>query len=369
VKKIKIIINKLLSNQALIIFSIFFLVMSIGFLIYKKTFYKKAMSARKLRIFHDYRWYQDQEKYLNGRSITPVAFTSKRNALSDENSNIVRDGCLCIKKNAPATILICHGFMATKDDVAFIRHIFDEYNVFTFDFRAHGERSTDQHCTLGQDEKYDVIGAVKFLKEHPILRNKPIIVYGFSMGAVASILAIHEDKKLFDAAIWDCPFDSTNDLINRAFGRIKIPLFGYEFNLPGLFVLKKYAYHKYVQKVLLFVLKHIAKFDATKIFTIIEPISTKDAIKDVKIPMFLIACHNDDKAPPSAVMNIYNNAKETNFKRFWIAGGRKHFDAFFANPEKYIYKIRSFVKSFLNKSFLNKKTEKIKEDPCIYQYS
>jgi len=129
--------------------------------------------------------------------------------------------------------------MSSKEDVTFLRYIFKDYNVLTFDFRAHGECTEHEFCTFGQEEKNDVIGAVEYIKKHPALKNKDIFVYGFSMGAVASILASYEKPNLFSGAIWDCPFDSTNGLINRALTKMKISLFGYNFTLPGSFLLKK----------------------------------------------------------------------------------------------------------------------------------
>jgi len=281
----------------------------------------------------------------------------------------MRNGLLYIKDDAKSTILVCHGFMSTKEDVAFIRYIFRDYNILTFDFRAHGECSDDQICTFGNEEKNDVIGAVNFIKQHPRLKDKPIFSYGFSMGAVASIMASYEYPNLFSGAIWDCPFDSIHGLVTRTINRMKINLFGYNFIFPGAFLLKKYVYHPYVQAILKFLLKLILQMDATKISTIIKPVSTKEAIKKVNFPFLLIACHNDDKAPPLAVTEIYKNAENSPYKRLWISSGRRHFDAFFANPEKYIYKTRKFFSSILDKSYLNKKDkEKMKEDPCIYSY-
>jgi len=281
---------------------------------------------------------------------------------------IMRNGLLYLNENAKATIIVCHGFMSSKEDVAFLRYVFKDYNVLTFDFRAHGESTENQFCTFGQEEKNDVIGAVNFIKQNASLKDKPIFVYGFSMGAVASIMATYENPNLFAGAIWDCPFDSTNGLITRAMSKMKMNLFGYNFTFPGSFLLKKYVYHPYVQSLLKLMLKIIAQMDATKIDTVIKPVSPKEAIKGVKVPFLLIACHNDDKAPPLAVTEIYKNALESPFKRLWISSGRRHFDAFFANPEKYIYKVRRFFDLILSKEYLNKVNQKIKEDPCIYCY-
>jgi len=341
---------------------------------YKTILNKKLSSVgnkdclSKLKIYHDFSWYQKQKKYIEGYEIIPITFSSNIDENSKKTEKIMRNGLLYLKDEAKATILVCHGFMSSKEDVAFVRYIFRDYNVLTFDFRAHGECIDNQFCTFGHQEKNDVIGAVNFIKDHPKLKNLPVLVYAFSMGAVASIIASGENNKLFDAAIWDCPFDSTNGLITRAMNKMKINLFGFDFYFPGSFLLKKYVYNPYMQNFLKIMLKFIAKMDATQIETIIQPVTPSEKIKDIKIPFFLITCHNDEKVPPSAVIEIYKNAINSPYKRLWISSGRRHFDAFFSNPEKYIYKIRRFFDSILNKKYLEKSKDKIKEDPCIYSY-
>jgi len=363
-------------SYTLIFFLIIFSTFSLIFILYRiglKKDFSFAYSGinnnyfSKLKIYHDYKFFQKQKKYTEGHIIIPINFPSHFDK-NEKNKKITRNGLLYLNKDAKATILVCHGFMSSKEDVTFLRYIFKDYNVLTFDFRAHGECTEHEFCTFGQEEKNDVIGAVEYIKKHPALKNKDIFVYGFSMGAVASILASYEKPNLFSGAIWDCPFDSTNGLINRALTKMKISLFGYNFTLPGSFLLKKYVYHPYIQHLLKFMLRSLAHMDATKINTVIKPVSPAEAIKNIKIPFLLISCHNDDKAPPVAVKNIYNNAKNSVFKRLWISSGRRHFDSFFSNPEKYIYKVRNFIKLIITKEYLNKKKEKIKEDPCIYCY-
>ena len=366
-------------SHSLIFFLIIFSISASIFFLYRIGLKKDFSFAHsginnnyfsKLKIYYDYKFFQKQKKYTEGHTITPITFASHVDEKNDKNKHkkIMRNGLLYYNENAIATILVCHGFMSSKEDVTFLRYIFKDYNVLTFDFRAHGELTDDQLCTFGQDEKNDVIGAVNFIKENQKLKDKKIFVYGFSMGAVASILASYQDPNLFSGAIWDCPFDSTNGLINRAITKMKINLFGYNFTFPGSFLLKKYVYHPYLQSILKFMLRSLAQMDATKINTVIKPISPQEAIKNVKIPFFLISCHNDDKAPPIAVKKIYNNALESKFKRLWISSGRRHFDSFFANPEKYIYKVRNFLKLIITGEYLKKKKEKIKEDPCMYCY-
>lgn len=335
-----------------------------------------SKSCSKCSYFHgrikrtdqDLDWYHKQSKYIENGTIQPIEIESIKNITHPE-IKIKRKGMLLITKNAKATILICHGFMTSKDDMGIMRHIFKGFNILTFDFRAHGEDTKNHECTLGLEEMHDVVAAAEFIKSNQLLKNIPLIVYGFSMGAVASIEAQSAYPNLFDCAIWDCPFESTNDLISRSVDKMKLSFFGYDINLPGRFFFKRYAYHPFVQKLFKFIVKITANMDSTQINTDLKSVSTKESIKKITIPMLIIACHNDEKAPPSAVLDVYNNANISSYKRYWISAGRKHFDAIFLNTEKYAYKIRRFIDNFLNGSYINKiEKSKIKEDKPLYEY-
>jgi hypothetical protein len=282
--------------------------------------------------------------------VQNVTFYAQHSA--ESSKGIARKGIVFRKPGARATVLICHGFMCDKTDVRFLRMIFSNYNVMIFDFRAHGECPSEQCCTFGCNEVYDIKAAAGFIKSDNELGKLPLVAYGFSMGAVSSINAQSQDEKLFDCAIWDCPFDSTEGVIARSIENLKITLFGYTFPLPGRAFLKKYAYNSYVQALLKGLLKTVAQADASAINTYMMPLDTVKAVEKVSIPAFFITCRKDDKAPPEVVRKVYNAA--TGYKRFWITNGRRHFDSFFHNPEKYAYKINGFIEKFLDNRLVGK---------------
>lgn len=296
-----------------------------------------------------------KRKYLPDGVVQKVTFEAKKTENSDET--IIRKGVLVIRPEARATVLIAHGFMCNKNDITFLRSLFHNYSTMTFDFRAHGELKEGQCSSLGWNEKHEVIAAVKLIKQHPQLKDKPIIVYGFSMGAVASICAQAHEGNLFDAAILDCPFDSTHMIIARLVDRLTFRIAGYEFNMPGRSLLKKYAYNQYIQSVLKTALKAVAKMDSTAIETCIVPIDTVEQMGKITIPVYIIGCKEDKKAPIEAVRAVYDAAG--GFKRLWITNGRCHFDSFFYNPEKYAYNVRRFIEQVLDNKISNKKQEKI----------
>lgn len=88
------------------------------------------------------------------------------------------------------TLLVCHGLAANKQNHLLLGEfaLAHGYNVFIFDFRAHGE-SGGQLTTFGDRERYDVLGAVRWLRDHQPQRAERIHGIGASMGAAALIAA------------------------------------------------------------------------------------------------------------------------------------------------------------------------------------
>lgn len=298
------------------------------------------------------------KNYIVGGQLKKVSFYVPQKKGSSKK--FARNGELVIRPNAPATILIAHGYMCSMRDVSFLRWLFTKYNSLVFDFRAHGTKTPEQVCTFGHDEAYDVIAAVKFIRLHPELSNKPIIAYGFSMGSVAIIEAQAQEPDLFAARILDCPFDSSHELIKRGLSQLKFNLFGFEFPLPGRTLLQKYAFHPRVQGLLKFVLRAVANMDATPINTRILPLRPVESVKKVSVPSFFIHCKNDEKTPVESAIRIYNNA--FGYKRLWLTNGRRHFDSYFNNPEKYAHKVDRFIQKVLSGAIKHKRQAKITED-------
>jgi pimeloyl-ACP methyl ester carboxylesterase len=283
---------------------------------------------------------------------------------------IIRKGILTHYDNAEATILVCHGFMCEKFDVGIFRRIFPRrrFNVMIFDFRAHGENPEGQCCTFGRDEALDVIAAAKFLKTHPAAKDKPIIAYGFSMGAVAAIEAQSRDSSLFEAMILDCPFDSSENVLKRGLENTKFNLFGYEFSVPCRSLLERYAFHPYVQSLVRSVLKTVAHMDPKNIAINICRIHPTQSIGRVTIPCFFIHCKNDEKISVEGIKSVFSRAAGP--KMLWLTRGRCHFDSYFYNPEKYTERVRAFLNQVLNGEFQKGEKQEIIEDDdtenCIF---
>ncbi len=88
---------------------------------------------------------------------------------------------------AIGTIIMCHGQEGSMDgDTHQMVPLYDAgFNVFMFDFRAHG-RSEGTCVSMGMYEKEDLLGALDYLTEkHGIDK---VGVLGFSMGAAVALI-------------------------------------------------------------------------------------------------------------------------------------------------------------------------------------
>ncbi|MBT3827452.1 alpha/beta hydrolase [bacterium] len=287
-----------------------------------------------------------------------VVFNIRESADSDKV--IARKGIFIKRPGARATVLICHGFMCNKHDVSFLRAIFSDYNIFIFDFRAHGELTQGQCCSFGYNEMYDVLGAVDFIRTDRHVGKLPVFAYGFSMGAAAAIMAQEKDPNLFDGLVLDCPFDSSDGIIDRGLNNIKIRFFGHEYFLPGRWILRRYAYSSWVQSILKMIMRTTVKLDTRRINTCVHQISPVKAAQNIARPCLFITCKNDVKAPAHAVKAVYDGVK--GYKRLWVTNGRRHFDSFFYNPDRYTGVVQRFIREVLDGKIKRKDVEKIVHD-------
>lgn len=103
------------------------------------------------------------------------------------------------------TVILFHGKDNNKSsllDAAKIFHNFN-YNTLLIDFRGAG-KSSGNTTTIGVQEAEDVEAAVNYLKQLNL--EKPVILYGISMGSAAILRAIAQDNVQPDAIILELPF-------------------------------------------------------------------------------------------------------------------------------------------------------------------
>ncbi|MCB9850916.1 MAG: alpha/beta hydrolase [Phycisphaerales bacterium] len=110
------------------------------------------------------------------------------------------------------TAIVCHGVGAYKADmIDFVDALVEGgYNVFTFDFRGHGE-SGGHTISYGKYEKLDVLAAVDWLKQKHADESRHIVGVAWSMGAATMLLAAAEDTRI-EALHIDAAYARTRDI-------------------------------------------------------------------------------------------------------------------------------------------------------------
>jgi len=297
---------------------------------------------------------------VKGAVVEKIALYPRKTVHSRER--IMRKAILISPENAKGTVIISHGFMCTKEDVLFLGSaLFPDYRRLVPDMRAHGENTEGQFCTLGRDEALDVAAAAQYVRNRPDLADEPLLIYGFSMGAVAAIEAQAKNPKLCDGLILDCPFEDSQSVINAGLDNMKFSFLGYQFSVPGRSLMKKYMFHPYVQSFVKTMLKAFAKMDTKNINAFVYPVHPAESIKKVSAPLLLIHCKNDEKIPVDSVKKIYNNAA-SKYKKLWVTNGRRHYDSFFYNPELYARRVAKFTSRLMEGRLTQAKKQKIIED-------
>ena len=269
-----------------------------------------------------------------------------------------RRGMLVRKNGARGTVVMCHGYLGCKRDTIALKHLFPQYNILVFDFRAHGEDREGQVSTIGRDEALDVLAAVEFVKHDKLMRDKPIIAYGFSMGAVSAIQAQAMEGNLFDAMILDCPYDSTDEGMSRGLDeKMKFTLFGKTFMIPGKQFILDHMYDDFAQMFTDILFQAITKFDSNKVATKFVQVRPIDSVKKITVPCYFIHCESDSKIPVSAIEEMYKN--KPGFKRLWITPGKWHFGSYQNDPELYWYKINKFLTKLHERDITTRVQEKV----------
>ena len=98
------------------------------------------------------------------------------------------------------------GFMSKalwSTDIPFlkqVKHLNDEgYTVLMYDMRNHGDSENTGYITWGQDERKDIVGAIKYISEHDDYKNADIHLLSICMGQAISTFAfgLEEEMKNF----------------------------------------------------------------------------------------------------------------------------------------------------------------------------
>jgi esterase/lipase len=168
------------------------------------------------------------------------------------------------------------------EGVYLLNVLLPKMGLAVFDFAGSGY-SEGEYITLGAKESIDAKLVIDYLKKkHKVGK---IILWGRSMGAVASILLASniENQGLVCGLILDSPFSS--------FKRMIYDVVTVRKNVPLCLI----------DAFLFFILKTIKKKTGVNLSKI-EPIKK---IADIQVPIFFVVAHNDVISRPDKVKDLY----------------------------------------------------------------
>jgi len=123
-----------------------------------------------------------------------------------------------------AAVVVLHGHESSRTEmIAKIKLLHDAgLTVLAPSFRAHGD-STGQGCDIGWSSRQDVVASVVELGRR--VSGRPIVVYGFSMGAAAAVFAAKDLGSSVQAYVLESPYPDLEEAIDvRLKQRLPSPL-------------------------------------------------------------------------------------------------------------------------------------------------
>ncbi|GAA0746904.1 alpha/beta hydrolase [Clostridium oceanicum] len=219
------------------------------------------------------------------------------------------------------TVVFSHGYGDNRGlyDISVInlakRLAKEGYNVFTFDFRGSGESEGD-FVSIGQFEKYDLLSAIDFVKKDK--KSTDINLMGWSMGAVASILAGEESKDI-NKVVADSPFANLKDYLKK--------------NLPYWSHLPKFPF----TDIILACLPTLRGIDINKV----NATKAANNFKDKRL--FLIHSKDDKAIPYENSEIIYNEVNNKDNVQAWFTNKADHIKSYLLYKKEYEEKVISFL--------------------------
>ena len=114
-------------------------------------------------------------------------------------------------RGAP-TIILCHGYESSRGELLTLESALQDhqYNVFIFDFAAHGANAGIS--TLGYREVEEVRAAVDLLAARPDLDATRFGLWGYNLGAYAALREAERDKRI-RALVLDSVYDEPKQIV------------------------------------------------------------------------------------------------------------------------------------------------------------
>ena len=220
------------------------------------------------------------------------------------------------KGNAKFTMVIVHGYRGralnmNKHAKAFYEQL--DCDLFLPDLRGHGNSQGDK-VGWGWEDKEDIKVWVKFLSEK--LPNRPIVIFGESMGGATVNYLACEDMPNVKALVEDCGFSDLYEEFNfQAKNIVHLPFapFYKSFNEE---VEKNHRYN-------------------------IKDVSCLKCVEKAKYPMMFIHGLKDEIVPCQMAFDLYNACPTE--KQLFLVKEAKHTQCIRLDEEGYMTTLKEFL--------------------------
>ncbi|ADI00021.1 alpha/beta hydrolase [Salisediminibacterium selenitireducens] len=217
-----------------------------------------------------------------------------------------------------ATVIMSHGYRGNRHEsgagfFALAQFLLnDGYRVLMYDFRNSGE-SDGTLTSIGVMERYDVLGAVSFIEDR---YNEPIMLYGVSMGASASLSAAALTDAV-SAVIADSPFSDLESYL--------------EANLPVWTNLPSFPFTPLTMGLI----PRLTGITPSEL----SPVNDLDAI----YPRSVLFIHGDEDEYIPHSESIEMASQHEDAFEIWIPEGADHVQGFYKHPEAYMTLVKDFL--------------------------
>jgi len=242
----------------------------------------------------------------------------ERVSFETEDKKILSGWFIPSSKETKTTILLLHGYLANKGYMLNTAKLLQpEYNLFLFDFRAHGE-SQGTFSSIGFYEIRDVLGAIDYLKREKKEKAEKLGALGFSLGGAVAIMATEKSPEI-SAIVADSSYATFERMIFST------------FRLTSFMKKPMTTLARYFGKIFF-------KIDAREI-------SPQKVAEKIKIPIFLIHGREDSEISIEDSRMIFEAASGP--KEFWQVEGAEHGEALYLYSKEYQEKVLNFFNKYL----------------------
>lgn len=221
------------------------------------------------------------------------------------------------------TVLMCHGWGDNKGDLLKMTHFLNSeagLNLLYFDFRSHGE-SDGEYTTIGYLETLDFDAAVDYLRREKPWALERLGVFGLSMGAAVTSVAMVPHTEL-KCAVLESPFSDFRRVVRQwAWNHFKIP------------------YFPLIQITLLMLRLRVGESKVSDH----SPLANVGKISPR--PLLFIGGDKDVLMPVEEVRRVFAAAGEP--KIFWLIADATHAKCFQVGGLEYETRVASFFKRHL----------------------